>query len=78
MKIEPSVKEPVVLPALAQKLLRQKKKKSYHGLYDYVQINLTYLDTSLEFSPLRETKNGKNRPETLQLLQRFRKSRRRR
>lgn len=27
-----------VLLALAQKLLRQKKKKSYHGLYDYVQI----------------------------------------
>ena len=42
MKIEPGVKEPVVLPALAQKLLRQKKKKSYHGLYDYVQINLNY------------------------------------
>ena len=42
MKIEPGVKEPVVLPALAQKLLRQKKKKSFHGLYDYVQINLTY------------------------------------
>ena len=41
-KIEPGLKEPVVLPALAQKLLRQKKKKSYHGLYDYVQINLTY------------------------------------
>ena len=33
MKIEPGLKEPVVLPALAQKLLRQKKKKSYHGLY---------------------------------------------
>lgn len=31
-----------ILPALAQKLLRQKKKKSFHGLYDYVQINLTY------------------------------------
>ena len=42
IKIEPGVKEPVVLPALAQKLLRQKKKKSFHGLYDYVQINLTY------------------------------------
>ena len=42
VKIEPSAKESVVLPALAQKLLRQKKKKSYHGLYDYVQINLTY------------------------------------
>lgn len=42
MKIEQGLKEPVVLPALAQKLLRQKKEKSYHGLYDYVQINLTY------------------------------------
>ena len=42
VKIEPSAKESVVLPALAQKLLRQKKKKSFHGLYDYVQINLTY------------------------------------
>lgn len=27
---------------LAKKLLRQKTKKSFHGLYDYVQINLTY------------------------------------
>ena len=27
---------------LAKKLIRQKKKKSFHGLYDYVQINLTY------------------------------------
>lgn len=30
------------LPPLALKLIRQKKKKNYHGLYDYVQINLTY------------------------------------
>lgn len=30
------------LPALAKKLQNQKKKKNYHGLYDYVQINLTY------------------------------------
>lgn len=30
------------LPALAKKLIRQKTKKNYHGLYDYVQINLTY------------------------------------
>ena len=27
---------------LVKKLLRQKTKKGYHGLYDYVQINLTY------------------------------------
>ena len=30
------------LRPLAKKLVRQKKKKSFHGLYDYVQINLTY------------------------------------
>ena len=34
--------EPEPLPPLALKLIRQKKKKNYHGLYDYVQINLTY------------------------------------
>ena len=32
-------------------------------------------DTSSEFSPLREAKNGENRPEKLQLLQKFRKLR---
>ena len=37
-----------------------------------------YLYTSLNFSPLREAKNGENRPEKLQLSQRFRKSRCRR
>ena len=41
-RAEPMEAGAAVLPALAQKLLRQKKKKSYHGLYDYVQINLTY------------------------------------
>lgn len=30
------------LPPLAKKLVQQKKKKNYHGLYDYVQIDLTY------------------------------------
>lgn len=30
------------LPPLARKLQNQKKKKNYHGLYDYVQVNLTY------------------------------------
>ena len=30
------------LGTLASKLVNQKKKKNYHGLYDYVVINLTY------------------------------------
>lgn len=30
------------LPPLAKKLIHQKTKKNYHGLYDYVMINLTY------------------------------------
>ena len=37
-----------------------------------------YIYTSSNFSPLREAKNGENRPEKLQLSQRFRKSRCRR
>ena len=41
-RAEPMEAGAAMLPALAQKLLRQKKKKSFHGLYDYVQINLTY------------------------------------
>ncbi len=28
--------------ALSQKLRQQKTKKMFHGLYDYVQTNLTY------------------------------------
>ena len=32
----------VELPPLAKKLVRQKKKKNFHGLYDYVQTDLTY------------------------------------
>ena len=43
---KPDKSEPIhpardLLP-LARKLVRQKKKKNYHGLYDYVQIDLTY------------------------------------
>lgn len=30
------------LPKLANRLQKQKKKKNYHGLYDYVQIYFTY------------------------------------
>ena len=41
-KIEPMEKEVPELPPLAKKLVRQKKKKNFHGLYDYVQTNLTY------------------------------------
>ena len=37
-----------------------------------------YLYTSSEFSPLSDAKNMKNRPEKLQLSQKFRKPRRRR
>ncbi len=32
----------VTMPALARKLAVQKRKKNYHGLYDYVAIDLTY------------------------------------
>ena len=41
-KIEPMEKEVPELPPLAKKLVRQKKKKNFHGLYDYVQTDLTY------------------------------------
>lgn len=41
-RAEPMEAGAAILPALAQKLLRQKKKKSFHGLYDYVQTDLTY------------------------------------
>lgn len=34
--------EATELPPLAKKLVRQKKKKNFHGLYDYVQTDLTY------------------------------------
>ena len=40
-KIEPMEKEVPELPPLAKKLVRQ-KKKNFHGLYDYVQTDLTY------------------------------------
>ena len=41
-KIEPMEKDLPELPPLARKLIRQKKKKNFHGLYDYVQTDLTY------------------------------------
>ena len=44
-KRPPKVERPeeaTELPPLAKKLIRQKKKKNFHGLYDYVQTDLTY------------------------------------
>ena len=35
------------LPLLANRLQKQKKKKSYHGLYDYVQIYFTYCSSRM-------------------------------
>lgn len=37
----------VELPPLGKKLVQQKKKKNYHGLYDYTQINLTYASSRM-------------------------------
>lgn len=35
------------LQPIALKLVRQKTKKNFHGLYDYVQINLTYSNSRM-------------------------------
>ena len=37
--IDPDIER---LPPLARTLIRQKKKKNFHGLYDYVQTDFTY------------------------------------
>ena len=37
--IDPDIEK---LPPLARTLIRQKKKKNFHGLYDYVQTDFTY------------------------------------
>ena len=50
---EPPVKEPEISP-LAKKLIAQKKKKHYHGLYDYVQIYLTYCSCRMASSRLTQ------------------------
>ena len=39
---EPEKPAPKPQPPLAKKLRQQKTKKMFHGLYDYVQTNLTY------------------------------------
>ena len=41
-RTDPAAAEIEKLPPLAKKLVRQKKKKNFHGLYDYVQTDLTY------------------------------------
>lgn len=41
-RTDPTVAESEELPPLAKKLVRQKKKKNFHGMYDYVQTDLTY------------------------------------
>ena len=41
-RTDPAVAESEELPPLAKKLVRQKKKKNFHGLYDYVQTDFTY------------------------------------
>ena len=41
-RAEYTVAEAKELPPLAKKLVRQKKKKNFNGLYDYVQTDLTY------------------------------------
>ena len=35
------------LPKLANRLQKQKKKKNYHGLYDYIQIYFTYCSSRM-------------------------------
>lgn len=35
------------IPMLANRLQKQKKKKNYHGLYDYVQIYFTYCSSRM-------------------------------
>lgn len=39
---EPAVQQTTTLYPLAKTLVRQMKKKNFHGLYDYVQVNLAY------------------------------------
>ena len=48
-------KHPTTTSPLAKKLIRQKTKKVYHGLYDYVQINFTY--SSSRMASNRLTRN---------------------
>lgn len=40
-------KDVVELPILAKRLMHQKSKRNFHGLYDYVQIYFTYSSSRL-------------------------------
>lgn len=40
-------REAVKLPILVKKLQRQRTKKIYHGLYDYIQVNFCYSSNRL-------------------------------
>lgn len=48
-------KEAVELPILAKRLMHQKSKRNFHGLYDYVQIYFTY--SSCRMASNRLTRN---------------------
>lgn len=54
LRADPTQQEIELLP-LAKKINQQKKKKSYHGLYDYVQIDFTY--SSSRMASNRLTRN---------------------
>ena len=45
-----------VLPELAKTLRKQKKKKNFHGLYDYVVIDLTYSSCRMASNRLTRTR----------------------
>lgn len=49
------ISEKQELPKLASKIFHQMSKKNYHGLYDYVQINLAY--SSCRMASVRLTRN---------------------
>ena len=46
-KYEASPREKEKAPYLANKLQKEKKKRRYHGLYDYTQENFTYSNNRL-------------------------------
>ena len=48
-------KEAPKLPILVKKLQRQRTKKIYHGLYDYIQINFCYSSNRLASNRLMLT-----------------------
>lgn len=47
--------ETVVLPPMVKKLQKQKTKRVYHGMYDYVQINFCYSNNRMASNRLMRT-----------------------